>query len=386
MFLNFPESKKIIPLFIVLIFLCGIISCKKKIQNENSENPNAQTEQSNQSNQAEESAAEKDLENESDFDFYSPALDNGAWVEELLARLEEERIADELASMEESLAEYQNEETPEAGHSENTETTETAEATETSESTEPQLSEVEKFFSQEKADTIIHDKNNKLKFYEFENEIFSPQYSEGKLVNVHANGNYIDRFFYDDNYHLVKKENWNIPSVQGAKLEKTEEYEYYPESNIISKKKVTTSTSLENLTYSETSKILTSEKYAIAEEKKPITSKRQFSYDSEDRLISDSLTDYFYKDKEYKELDYSFNKKYNYAYNEGEIPPDFKYYENGVLKMLNKYSSEKGKYVSEIFFDKTFSVKTYYENDVRVKDIFYNGGKVSREKLYDKMD
>ncbi len=384
MFLHFPESKKIIPLFVLLIFLCGIISCKKKTQNENQENQNAQIEQPGQT---EVSETETESDNNSDFDFYSPACDNGEWVEELLARLEEERIADELSSMESSLSEYQNEEMPEAEKSgEETEPTESTGSTESEESSEPQLSEVEKFFNQEKADTIIHDKNNKLKFYESENEIFEPQYQNGSLINIHANGNYIDRYFYNDNYQLVKKENWNIPSVQGAKLEKTEKYEYYPDSNVISKKTITTLESQENLTYSETSKILTSEKYAIAEEKNQITSKRKFSYDGEDRLISDSLTEYFYKDKEYKELDYSFTKKYDYAYNEGEIPPDFKYYENGVLKMLNKYSSEKGKYVSEIFFDKTFSVKTYYENDVRVKDIFYSGGKVTREKVYDKMD
>ena len=382
MFLHLPESKKIISLFVILIFLCGIISCKKKAQNENQENQNAQIEQPGQTEDLEAEAA---LEN--DFDFYSPACDNGEWVEELLARLEEERIADELSSMESSLSEYQNEEMPEAEKSgEGTESTESTDSIESEESAAPQLSEVEKFFNQEKADTIIHDKNNKLKFYEFENEIFEPQYQNGNLINIHANGNYIDRYFYNDNYQLVKKENWNIPSVQGAKLEKTEKYEYYPDSNVISKKTITTLESQENLTYSETSKILTSEKYAIAEEKNQITSKRKLSYDNEDRLISDSLTEYFYKDKEYKELDYSFTKKYDYAYNEGEIPPDFKYYENGVLKMLNKYSSEKGKYVSEIFFDKTFSVKTYYENDVRVKDVFYNGGKVTREKLYDKMD
>ena len=384
MFLHLPESKKIIPLFVLLIFLCGIISCKKKAQNENQENQNAQIEQPGQT---EVSETETESETDSDFDFYSPACDNGEWVEELLARLEEERIADELSSMENSLSKYQNEEMPEAEKSEEeTESSESTESTESEESAEPQLSEVEKFFNQEKADTIIHDKNNKLKFYEFENEIFEPQYQNGNLINIHANGNYIDRYFYNDNYQLVKKENWNIPSVQGAKLEKTENYEYYPDSNVISKKTITTLESQENLTYSETSKILTSEKYAIAEEKNQITSKRKLSYDNEDRLISDSLTEYFYKDKEYKELDYSFTKKYDYAYNEGEIPPDFKYYENGVLKMLNKYSSEKGKYVSEIFFDKTFSVKTYYENDVRVKDVFYNGGKVTREKLYDKMD
>ena len=111
MFLHLPESKKIIPLFVLLIFLCGIISCKKKVQNENQENKNAQMEQPGQT---EVSETETESETDSDFDFYSPACDNGEWVEELLARLEEERIADELSSMESSLSEYQNEEMPEA--------------------------------------------------------------------------------------------------------------------------------------------------------------------------------------------------------------------------------------------------------------------------------
>ena len=51
--------------------------------------------------------------------------------------------------------------------------------------------------------------------------------------------------------------------------------------------------------------------------------------------------------------------------------------------MLNKYSIEKGNYVSEVFFDDNFSVKSYYENDVRVKDLFYSDGKITREKIYE---
>lgn len=368
MSLFLSEFKKIFPLFLLLFVLGTYVSCRKKTVNENQEN------QAEEVIIEDENSEEKKLE--ALFDFYSPAFDKGEWVEELLARLEEERIAQELASMEESLSEYQSEdELSEDVEEENLETEEDI-------AEEPELSEIEKFFSEEKSGTVIHGKNNVLKFYEFENEVFSPQYSDGKLINVHSSGNSVDRYFYDENYHLVKKEYWNIPSAQGAVLEKTEEMEYYPDSSVVSKKSITTKDSIENLTYSRAAKILTSEKYAVLEKSNQKLSSRKFLYNKDDQLISDELTEYFYKDKEYQELDYSFTKKYDYTFNEGDIPPDFKYYENGVLKMLNKYSVIKGTYVSEIFFDKNFTVKTYYENNVRVKDVFYNDGKVTREKLY----
>ena len=43
-------------------------------------------------------------------DFYSPEADDASWVDSLLVKIEEERIADELAKMEDSLADYQIEE------------------------------------------------------------------------------------------------------------------------------------------------------------------------------------------------------------------------------------------------------------------------------------
>ena len=359
------------------VFLIALTSCKKKEQVEEQE----ETVKSELDFFKAEMAADEEYNQLlALLDFYSPALDNGSWVEELLAHVEEERIAEELASMEESL-ESMSEETVPAEPSETEISEELPEETK-----EAELSAVEKFFNEEKAGTVVHGKNSELKFYEFENEIFLPQRSDGKLVNVHVNGNSVDRYFYDEKYKLVKKESWNIPSVQSAALEKTENYEYFAESSVISKKTIETKTAVEKISYSQTSKILSSEKHAVTEDKNQILSKRKLGYDAEDRLCSDELTDYYYKDKDYKELDYSFTKKYIYNFNEGEIPPDFKYYENGVLKMQNKYSPQKGNYVSEIFFDETFSVKTYYENDVRVKDIFYSNGKVSREKIYEKKE
>ena len=54
--------------------------------------------------------------------------------------------------------------------------------------------------------------------------------------------------------------------------------------------------------------------------------------------------------------------------------------------MHNKYSSEKGSYVSWIYFDDSLSVKTYYEDDVRVMDEYYNNGSLFRTKVYEKAE
>ena len=372
--LRLSELKKLFSFSLILILLSITMSCRKKPA---AENPESQGSQEKEVEETEEDSEEKKFI--ALFDFYSPAFDKGDWVEEVLARVEEERIAEQLAAMEESLDEMNEAE-------EVSDFAEDSEETEPEAEKEAELSDVEKFFQEEKSGSVLHGKNNELKFYEFDNEIFAPQYTDGKLVSIHANGNSVDRLFYDDQYLLIKKESWNIPSVQGAVLEKTENYDYHANSSIISKKSITAQNTFEKIAYSKTSKILTYEKSYLADEKKTSLLQRKFKYDKDDRLISDEMTEYYYKDKEYKELDYTFIKKYTYIYNEGEIPADFKYYENGQLKMYNKYSTEKGKYVSEIFFDKNFSVKTYYENDVRVKDVFYSGGKITREKLYDKMD
>ena len=54
--------------------------------------------------------------------------------------------------------------------------------------------------------------------------------------------------------------------------------------------------------------------------------------------------------------------------------------------MQYNYTSEKGKWYSWVYFDETFSVKTCYEDDVRISEEYYNSGKLIRKKTYDKMD
>ena len=51
--------------------------------------------------------------------------------------------------------------------------------------------------------------------------------------------------------------------------------------------------------------------------------------------------------------------------------------------MRNKYSSKKGSYTSQIFFEDDFSVKTYYIEEKKVKEIYYLGDSVLRIKNYE---
>lgn len=328
-----------------------------------------------------------------DIDLYNPALDDATWVESVFARIEEERIAEELRVMEESLEEYQIDDASELIKADEEESTmnsesESSEVSEMSDETndsqaEETLSEIENFFSEEKEEVTKTGKNDLLSFYEFDNEIFTSQDSEGNHILVHSKKEKANRFFYDDEYKLIKKEVWNIPSVFKAVLEKTETYKYFENSKVVSEKEITGPYTVENVKYSNDGKTLSAEKYAVFEDKEHITEKRLFSYDDDGNLLSDELKEYFYKADDYKNLDYSFTKKYLYSYNDEGIPPDFKYFENGILKMHNKYSTEKGNFTSRIFFDEGLSVKSYYENNIRVRDVYYRNNSIIREKVYE---
>ena len=375
------EKKKILIISIVLVALISILLSsaiflsKKLKRGESEESKNHNDELS------------------FDIDLYNPALDDATWVESVFARIEEERIAEELRVMEESLEEYQiddaselikddEEESTMNSESESSEVSEMSDETNDSQAEET-LSEIEKFFSEEKEEVTKTGKNDLLSFYEFDNEIFTSQDSEGNHILVHSMKEKVNRFFYDDEYKLIKKEVWNIPSASKAALEKTETYKYFENSKVVSEKEITGPYTVENVKYNNDGKTLSAEKYAVFEDKEHITEKRLFSYDDDGNLLSDELKEYFYKADDYKDLDYSFTKKYLYSYNDEGIPPDFKYFENGILKMHNKYSTEKGNFTSRIFFDEGLSVKSYYENNIRVRDVYYRNNSIIREKVYE---
>ncbi len=365
--------------FILLVLFAAsllsvLTSCRKKNTSESAENNTEQTEQENEG-----------------LDFYSPAEDNALWVETILARIEEERIAEELAKMEEDLSEYQlDEEELEVDE----EASEEEEQLEEEEQESEEQNPIEKFCEEAAEGRVLNGKKQELSFYEFQNEILVPQQTEDGYIVIHSADSAVTRNFYNFEYQLVKKEEWKIKSASDTKLLKTEKFSYTEDTKKINKKDIVTPDSFETISYNENSSPINVKKYILKDEESFITLERSWFYNSDNKIIKDEQKEYSYKNNDYKNPPEVFVRRYEYIYydnasdskEKNEIPPDSKYYENNILKMQYNYTSEKGKWYSWVYFDETFSVKTCYEDDVRISEEYYNSGKLIRKKTYDKMD
>ena len=111
---------------------------------------------------------------------------------------------------------------------------------------------------------------------------------------------------------------------------------------------------------------------------------KDLKYDEENRVLKDEQKEYSYKNSDYSNTPELFTRRYEYTYNDYSSEADSKYYENNILKMKIQYTAQKGTYNSWIYFDSAFSVKTYYEDDLRVRDEYYNNGQLFRTKVYEK--
>ena len=391
-------SDSILPLFQILlkpaiaalVLPLMLVSCNKKKAGEEGQITEAFQEGLEEAAESEESAD----------NFYSPAEDNAFWVEALLARVEEERIAEELARMEESLSEYQLENMPEEDASQTAEDTEDAAPEE--------VDPIEKFFEEAQEGRVISGKNNELRFYEFQNETLSPQVTDKGYTVVHSSNENVQRYFYDLQYHLIKKEEWVIRSASDAKITRTEKYIYSEESGKVIEKNITRENHFESIAYNKDSLPVSLKAYEIKDDKRYIVSERSWKYDDKNQLIKDEQKEYKYKNEDYSGEAESFVRRYEYTYydtpaveekteesgsakkseksEKSEIPPDLKYYENNVLKMQYNYTDKKGTYYTWVYFDESFSVKTFYEDNIKVLEEFYNNKRLVRTKAYDKMD
>lgn len=331
--------------------------------------------------------------------FYVPSDDNAMWVEETLVRAEEERIAKELHEMEESLDEYNEveEEWTEdaiADESESddydeaeSELNEDADSSGKRERTEEYHSEkadnIEKSLESQKDPLYYTNKNSQLSILYNDGEILIPSKTDDGHSIIMANDQQIIRRFFNEQMRLVKKENWSVKNISLKKPDSVEEMKYSEDGKTLLSKLIEAGEDYTLIYYNEDGLTKNVEHYVIFENKKYTLSKRSCLYNENGKITSDETTDYVYTGKDYKKLKYTFTKKYIYEYNEGDIPPDFRYYENNVMKMHNKYAAEKGSYTSHIFFDEKLSVKSYYEEDKHIKDVYYNGNKIMREKVYE---
>lgn len=282
---------------------------------------------------------------EIDYGFYSPSLDNGEWVDQLLANMEEERIAEELESLSEleSLIKA------------------------------PYSSEKDKV---EPVEIRLTDSYNRLKFLEFGEEYFIPDFSNGKFVFVNKYKEKVSRIFYDELYRVIKKEYWKIEDIESAEKILTEEYKYYQQEFNPQSKKITSDQNILYTEYNSKGLPVYLENKIYSEKKKMYVLEyiKQLEYDSEKRITLEETKNYSNNSE--------YITKETYSYNQEDVSPDYAYYENGELKIKTTYLS-KTEYNTQVFFDSSNSVITYYKDGNKIKDMYYSDDVLVREKEYE---
>lgn len=249
-------------------------------------------------------------------------------------------------------------------------------------------------YEEENKEIFVVDNSGKLKIYFFESEnqdkdkeILIPEKEDGFTVLTSANKKIITRSFYDDFGRFCKKEEWKIPNVENPSLEKSTIYEYDDENFSPTKKIILENNYKTEFEYDKNENPIKMAKFYILqtedESQSFLINQTEYSYDENQKLVYEKSVEKNYSE-DYKTETSSLEKKFLYSYpNEDEIPADFSYFEDGILRIKNEYSAEKGSYVSQVFFDENYSVKTYYKENQKKKDVYILDGKVVREKNYD---
>lgn len=306
--------------------------------------------------------------------FYSESLDTADWVDSFIIKIEEERIADEIAKMEtDALSDLEN-----------------SELSVIEEILDEQNEQIEKVFSDSVEQKEIFSRNGNLIFMEFNQEIFIPKKTENGYEIIHSQNNNVTRNFYNQKFLLESSQQWVIEPLKIQENQNPvsiENYFYDDETSAVTKtEKITYDGDIQNLQmilYDEKKQISQKKEYKIIDEKKHLIQQNDFKYDEKGNIIQNEKKEYYYNE-DFSVLNEQFSRKYVYKINEENLHPDFEYFENDVLKMRNKYSVQKGNYTSQVFFEDDFSVKTYYIEEKKVKEVYYSGESVLRVRNYDK--
>ena len=222
------------------------------------------------------------------------------------------------------------------------------------------------------------DRLNELKILEFEKELFIPN----DEVIIEKNEKSVSKSYYDDLYRVIKKEHWSIGKLLDSKISKTELFEYYDDTLVSKSKTEITEAEKKVSVFNKNGFVEKIEEYSIFENQNYLISETNLFYDEKDRINEKTETKYIY-DEEYKMKPTVNTKRFVYHNKENEeLPADYEYFENDILKIKVVYSETKGNFTQEIFFD-NMSVKSFYEDNLLKKDIYYIDGVEKRVVNYE---
>lgn len=235
------------------------------------------------------------------------------------------------------------------------------------------------------------DSNNRLTSTKFENEIFVPVKKDNNYILINSSKKITTRTFYDENFLIQKKEYWKISNVYDSSVIQKEEFFYNESTKKIEKKILTKQDSNVITYYNENQLPGRVDVYLMDGESKYLQSRTLWRYTDDGKINIEESTEFFYENNDYSKFSDKLTRRQSYTYrknekksknDEEELPPDYKYYENGKLKMKTEYES-KGNYVSTVIFDEKYSVQSFYEDDIRKKDVYLVDGIVQRVKDYE---
>lgn len=315
---------------------------------------------------------------------YSPDLDDGSWVDSVLIAAEESRLGEEVFSFLEDEANFIPPIIEEIAEIPTETEEELIESLDIDTETEAALIDEKPVPEVEATEKRLIDAYSRLKVMEFGSELFFPMKGQNdNSILVHYSNKSAVRLFYDDQFRLIKKELWNMESVENAKIKLVEKYKYAENSKNPVQKIIETDTNVYVSKLNENGLVIRTEKYVTEaasvdlSKQKPV-SITNWTYDDKNRIKSEAVTE---KGKTQKQV-FIYDKIDKLEDNPDNIPPDYEYYENGVLRTKTEYIN-KGTYSTTIIFDKINSVRADYENYIKVRDVYFMNGVQRRVKNYE---
>ncbi len=246
--------------------------------------------------------------------------------------------------------------------------------------------ELEKFLNSEESSFVFYDDSKKdnaevylrnslgrLVFFKFDKELLSVSEEDGNLSCVSVNEDQFSRVRYNSDYKPFEKIVWeNKNTVSDSKMILKQNWKY-SDKYVFSTKEDFKNKKDYEIQYNENFLPLHIVEYSyiqnpVSDEKKSLpetkvlTKKNFFSYDEQNRILTDEEISY---DEKFngKEI---YRKKNVYNYTDKSENADFEFYENGSLRFSVKYTN-----------DDDF-VETVYFNDGKfLEKKFINGEKVN---------
>lgn len=228
----------------------------------------------------------------------------------------------------------------------------------------------------------FRDSANEMRFFSYGDEIFlASNYVDGSGVYVSADKKNAVRRFYDEMHRLQKSEKWKIADGSfDAVIAETVEYVYdgdslLPSASLTVAGDIFTEAVFDK--FGNTSVMRVSKK--TEDGKKKLQRVSTWTYSDDEKLVETT-----YKKMTDDGVSVSYETKETYKYHvksDEDVPPDYDFYENGILRTSTVYKSHDT-YITVHYFDDGFEVSEAFKNGKKISEVFAKSGKILREQKY----